>query len=135
MARWLEPNSHALSPKRAQRARELRWKNRGRLWLSPATGPWGSDDWSSPGLTVLHEALTPSSGLSRSWCSVCFLARDPIAMEYYNWGRFQKPREGEAEEEEGCREEQQRSSARKSHSWGQRRLGLSLGGWWWWRAG
>lgn len=36
---------------------------------------------------------------------LCFLARDPITTDYYNWGQFQKPRAGEEEEEEGKREE------------------------------
>lgn len=41
MARWLELDSHTLSPRVAQRSRELGWKNRGRLWLSPPMIPWG----------------------------------------------------------------------------------------------
>lgn len=79
-------------------------------------GSWGSDGWRGPGLTA-------SSG---SAVCVCFLARDPLATEdYYNWGQSQKPSEGEAEEEEGEREEVAWKLSFRSHTSG---AGPDVGG-------
>lgn len=46
----------------------------------------------------------PAHGPAQKLVCLCFLTRDPI-MEYCNWERSQKQREGEAERKEGRREE------------------------------
>lgn len=68
-------------------------------------GVGGDDGWSRPVIPVPHDAPTPNPGLPSNCSCLCFLARDPITTDYYNWGQFQKPREGEVEEEEGEGEE------------------------------
>lgn len=77
------------------------------------TGPWGSDGWSSSDLTAPptmepHPDHRPAQKLV---LCLCFLARDPIAMDYCNWGQVQKSQEGEAEGKEGNRDERHWSSA------------------------
>lgn len=69
---------------------------------------------------------------------LCFLARDPIAMDYCNWGQVQKSQEGEAEGKEGNRGERHWSSASEATLVGPeavRRRRASNIGWMAWGAG
>lgn len=75
-------------------------RDQGRAWPSPHEPP--GEQYIGTGLASLSPVMLPPQPPAYSATSLClcFLARDPIATHYYNWGQFQKPSEGEAEEGE-----------------------------------
>lgn len=73
-------------------------RDQGRAWPSPHEPP--GEQYIGTALASLSPVMLPPQPPAYPATSLCFLARDPIATHYYNWGQFQKPLEGEAEEGE-----------------------------------